>query len=458
MDLLVSQVLENCKQYNSKLAIVDDSEEISYADLKEKIFYQAAHLTEKKIANKRVLLKADNSSTFIINYLACHLIGSTCVPLDPDIKSAQLKEIQKDANTDILIEDLDEGKKSLDSLNKLDISKEADILFTSGTTGRRKGVLLTQANIITSARQINEYIGNTSNDVELLVMPFSHSFGLTRMRCALLAGSTCVLLNGLSKPKEFYRLLSERKVTGLGIVPSGWALLRKISRDKISEFKSQIKYIELGSSPMTKEQKKDLMDTLPTTNIVMHYGSTEASRACFLNFTSDVSHLDSVGRPIGKNKILIMDENGKVLENNQVGKIYVEGGMVSPGYLNIKSRKSVQSYHEMGDLGYINSEGYLYLQGRISDIINVGGKKVSPVEIENALKKYPGISDCACTGVPHEISGETIKAFVVGDTFDEKELKKYLMQKLEIYKIPTIFERLDSLPYTDSGKLIRNKI
>jgi len=458
MDLLVSHVLENCKQYNSKLAIVDGSEEISYADLKEKIFTQAAHFTEKKIANKRVLLRADNSSTFIINYLACHLIGSTCVPFDPDIKSSQLKEIKKESNTDFLIENLNEDKKSWDSLKKLNASKEADILFTSGTTGKRKGVLLTQANIFTAARQINEYIGNSSNDVELLVMPFSHSFGLTRMRCALLAGSTSVLLNGLSKPKEFFRLLSERKVTGLGIVPSGWALLRKISRDKISEFKSQIKYLELGSSPMTREQKKDVMDLLPNTNIVMHYGSTEASRACFLNFTNDKNYLDSVGKPIGKNKILIIDENEKVLENNQVGKIYVKGGMVSSGYLNIKSNKFLQSYHEMGDLGYVNSEGYLYLQGRISDLINVGGKKVSPLEIEHALKKFPGISDCACTGVPHEISGETIKAFIVGDTFDEKDLKKYLMQKLETYKIPTIFERLDSLPYTDSGKLIKNKI
>jgi long-chain acyl-CoA synthetase len=337
----------------------------------------------------------------------------------------------------------------------------ADILFTTGTTGEPKGVPLTYENEMAAASNINTFIKNTKEDVELLALPISHSFGLGRLRCCLVNGQTIILLGNFANVKKLFRIMSEQHVTGFTMVPASWRYLQKFTGDKLGEFADQLHYIEMGSAYFSAEEKKNLADLLPHTRVCMHYGLTEASRSAFMEFHDDGEHLGSVGKPSPNTDIKIFDEQGTELKPNEEGEICVKGAHVTHGYLNHPIEASFfGDYFRTGDWGYKTPEGYIYLKSRKKDLINVGGKKLSPVETETELLKIPGVEDCACIGIPDKngVLGEVVKAFIVkaeGSDLSEDNVKNQLSGKLEGYKIPAEVEWIDKIPRTQNGKIQR---
>ena len=216
---------------------------------------------------------------------------------------------------------------------------------------------------------------------------------------------------------------------------------------------------------MPIKQKQKLMQLLPNTKICMHYGSTEASRSCFIEFHKDKHYLNSVGKVTPGIDLKIQNENGKECEANESGEIIVSGKSVSKKYLssNIPIK---DDWFMTGDYGYRNEQGYIFLSARKKDLINVGGRKVSPVEIENMINLIPSILECACIGVPDPkyISGEVIKTFLVLNNckinrysqISDVDLVLYLRKNLEPYKIPSEFKWIDKIPKTSSGKIQRD--
>lgn len=191
----------------------------------------------------------------------------------------------------------------------------------------------------------------------------------------------------------------------------------------------------------------------------MHYGLTEASRATFTEFHSDKEDLNSIGKCSPSVEVKVFDENGIELSSNETGEICVKGKMVLNSYLDEADNVNAfyGEYFRTGDWGFINKEKYIYLVARKKELLNVGGKKVSPLEIENALSLYPGIIDSACIGIPdpNGVLGEVPKIFIVKQesislSFDE--IKSFLRNYLEAYKIPVDMEYIDSIPTTPSGK------
>jgi long-chain acyl-CoA synthetase len=345
------------------------------------------------------------------------------------------------------------------------LSDRADILFTTGTTGTPKGVILTHQNILASATNINTFIQNTREDIELIPLSLSHSFGLGRLRCNFLLGASIVLANGFLLPGKIFRQLTETKASGISFVPAGAAVLFKFGGEKLGNFRDQLRYVEIGSAPMPLEHKQKLMELLPKTRICMHYGLTEASRSSFLEFHEDAEHLESIGRATPGVRIQVQDKRGEPCQTGVRGSIQVCGSSVTKEYLTSETINLVNGWFTTGDFGYQDEKGYLYLEGRESDLINVAGRKVSPIELETILNQLPSVEDVACVGMadPKGISGEVVKVFLVPKSqgYDvlrrptRSDLVAYLRNKVEPYKIPFEFEWIERLPKTSSGKIKR---
>lgn len=236
-----------------------------------------------------------------------------------------------------------------------------------------------------------------------------------------------------------------------------------MSGEKISEFKSQLHYIEIGSAPMPIEEKELLINLLPSTRICMHYGLTEASRSCFMEFHESRNFLNTVGMSSPNMFIQIMDEYGNPLGAGIEGEICVKGRAVTHGYYeddNANKESFFGEYFRTGDWGIQNSDGRIVLCSRKKELINVGGKKVSPIEVEDEINVLDFVKESVCVGVPDPsgVLGEVVKCYIVTDHPERivpEEINKMIDNRLEDYKIPVFYEQIDEIPKTASGKIKR---
>ena len=465
-----------------KTAVVTtDGLEISYSALQRNVLRGAEWLSKQGVSfGDRIMISAEKEVKFIYLYLAAHLIGAVNVVVGPDDNATHLKRIAEITGP-VLFIGLETAGVNKIHYQEIDLSVReetcgnipacckvchggiypdttADVMFTSGTTGKPKGVILTHANIAASAENINTFIGNGAGDIELLGLPLCHSFGLGRLRCCLLSGATVILHNGFANLKSVFNAFEKYGVTGFGMVPSVWAYIKRFSCDRIARYAPQMKYLEIGSASLPYDDKQLLCELFPTARICMHYGLTEASRAAFMELHEDKEHLESVGKSVSRKvDIRILGEDGREIARGEEGEICIKGDIVTPGYLDSAQTEEAfyGSYLRTGDSGYLNEEGYLYLTDRLKEIINVGGKKVSPMEIEEAVRRISG-AEAVCIGVsdPDGILGEVPRLLILRDSLrmDIDELKSRLREKIETYKYPRFFETVDTLPLTATGK------
>jgi long-chain acyl-CoA synthetase len=336
-------------------------------------------------------------------------------------------------------------------------------MFTSGSTGSPKGVMLSHGNILAAATNINAFIGNGADDREVLTLPLSHSFGLGRLRCNLLAGGTTILVPGLTYPALTLQALAGHAATGLAFVPAGAALMLRLG-EKFAAAASHLRYVEIGSAQMEIQLKRELMRVLPRTRLCMHYGLTEASRSAFIEFHADQDHLASVGKPTPNVEIRIVDAVGRDVPAGSTGLIQVRGGTTMAGYWQdpARTRSTLvgDGWLRTGDLGCFDAQGYLYFKGRDDDLINVGGRKVYPLTVENAANGIDGVDECACVaGVdPEGLLGEVPVLYVVPrpeSDLTESMLLGRLRAVLAPYAMPRRIHLVETLPKTDSGKIRR---
>ena len=296
----------------------------------------------------------------------------------------------------------------------------------------------------------------------MLALPVSHSFGLGRLRCSLAKGSTVVLLGTFANVKKFFAEMKRCNVTMFAMVPASWGFIKKMSGKYIGKFADQLRFIEIGSSFMPVEEKRMLMELLPNTRICMHYGSTEASRSAFMEFHSCKNNLLTAGKASPNCEIKIFSPEGEVLPLGAEGEVCVKGEHVMRSYWNENpecfASYFYDGYFRTGDCATMDTEGNIYLKSRLKEIINVGGKKVAPMEVEDILNAIPGIQESACIGIsdPDGVLGELVKAFIVTEGFiTDAEILEQLRPKLEVYKLPVVFERIEAIPRTSSGKIQR---
>lgn len=479
MKSIEEQIFEHAQSTPGKIALISGEVEVSYAQFWEYCLKAAAFMKERCNLQKgdRVILSAVGNIEFAYVYFGVHIAGGICVPIDPDTNQTRFDYIAKSTTPVCVIGTLHhvqgDALRFEDAIDSEAIAEYefpgihqvADILFTTGTTGAPKGVALSYSNQAAAARNINEFIGNSADDVELLVLPVSHSFGLGRLRCSLSKGATVVMLGTFANVKKFFGEMRDRNVTIFGMVPASWGFIKKMSGKYIGKFADQLKFLEIGSSFMPIEEKRVLMELLPNTRICMHYGSTEASRSAFMEFHSSGDNLMTAGQASPHTEIRIFSPTGQPVPLGVEGEVCVKGEHVACGYWNETPERFASDFYDgyfrMGDSGIMDAEGNIYLKSRIKEIINVGGKKVAPMEIEEILNNIPGIKESACIGVPDPgiVLGEVVKAFVVADdTLTNEEIMERLKPELEIYKLPVEIERINEIPKTSSGKIQRLKL
>lgn len=469
---LLLAIESNVKKSPQKIAIISDGEEISYAKLWDKSLRAAHILDDLGIkTGDSILLSAKKNVEYLYLYLGAQVIGVINVLVDSDQNEKRLDYIEQEVHPKFcfgyiakntpskLFSELDFENAPAEPIvvSGLTSNSIAEILFTTGTTGNPKGVCLSYANIFGAACNINSFIQNTSEDIEILCLPVCHSFGMGRIRCNLIMGATIILVGNFANVRLFVNTIEKYKVTGFGVVPAAWAYVRKISGKRLEKYANQLHYIEIGSAAMSIENKREMLEMFPNTRICMHYGLTEASRSSFIEF-HDEEHLKSIGKPVSNFvTIKIFDHDGEEMPIGEIGEICVSGNMVMKCYLREEDSQSAYwgEYFRTGDNGYIDADGYIYLLGREKELINVGGKKVSPIEIEDTIISI-GVGDCVCvpTKDPKGILGEVVKCYVVkgSTTLSFQEISELLVNKLEAYKRPVEYEWIDMIPMTASGK------
>ena len=477
---LVAQLLERARRSPEHLAIVAGEQTVTYGELRQRILAAAAELTSLGVRpGDGVILAASGTPAFAYGYFATHLLGAVAVPLDPQAPESRLAHVAGRVGPRAIfgarayehptlgpvraIDELADLESNGDEPEGPHLDDLADLLFTTGTSGAPKGVMLTHRNILAAATNINAVLRNDATDREVVPLPLSHSFGLGRLRCNVLAGGTIILVEGFKLPGEILNAMERWKATGFAVVPAGMAVLVRFGQEELAGFADQLKYMEFGSAPMPLATKQLLIRILPHTRVWMHYGLTEASRCTFIEFHDSRDFLDSIGKPTPNVEVRVVDGQGSEVAPGEPGEIIVKGGMVTAGYWKDPERTRqtlVDGWLHTGDLGHKDDQGYVYLHGRKGDMINVGGFNVSPVEVEEVLAGHPAIEQGACIGIPDpsEVSGEVVKVFLVPNGQarpTRRELVDWLKPRLEPYKVPVAFEWVDSLPKTGSGKLQR---
>lgn len=476
MKTIEEQIFDQVQNIPDKVALISGDTEITYSQLWDYCLCAAEKLKQDYHLKKgdRVILSAAGNIEFVYAYFGVHIAGGICVPIDPDTNQTRFEYIEKSTTPVCVMGLLHNVKKETipfsDVVNGTskatyiapEQSQVADILFTTGTTGAPKGVALSYNNLSAAARNINAYIGNTNSDVELLALPVSHSFGLGRLRCSLSKGATVVMLGTFANVKKFFKEMARCQVTMFAMVPASWGFIKKMSGKYIGKFADQLKFIEIGSSFMPVEDKELLMSLLPKTRICMHYGSTEASRSAFMEFHTYKDNLLSIGKASPNVEIKIFTSQGTPAALGEEGEVCVKGEHVTCSYWNETPERFASDFYDgyfrTGDCGTMDAEGNIYLKSRIKEMINVGGKKVSPMEVEDILNTIPGIKESACIGIPDPgiVLGEVVKAFIVADdNLSDEEIMQQLRPQLEVYKLPVEIERINAIPKTGSGKIQR---
>jgi long-chain acyl-CoA synthetase len=476
MQPLVVTLLARADARPDRPAFLTEAEPISYGRFAQMIRTAAGRLLARGLGHgDRVVLCGRNSPDLAAAYFAVHAAGCVAVLVGADVpaSSVETRVAESEARLALLGRELALPIRAADlhafcaaepdglTTLRCGLDDPADLLYTTGTTGREKGVVLTHANITQAAANICAFMGTEADDLEMVPIPLSHSFGLGRLRSMALVGHTLALEPGMRNPAKTLRRLLDLRATGLAMVPAGFELILRATQDHLAEAREHLRYVELGSEAMPPETRQRLMDLLPRTRICHHYGLTEASRAAFIEYHAERAKLGSIGRPSPNVEIAVVDEQGRALPPGQPGELAVRGGMVMKEYWKqpeLTARVLRGGWFRTGDRGHCDADGYLYLAGRQSLMVNVGGLKVCPEEVEGHLNAHPAVVESACAGVPdpQAITGECLQASVVTRApVSDQQLIDWLRGRVEEYKIPRLWRRVERIVRTASGKVQR---
>src|SRR5712692_433508 len=351
------------------------------------------------------------------------------------------------------------------------ISKDlAAILYTSGSTGKPKGVMLSHANVMAGSTIVSAYLGITSSDRILAVLPFSFDAGMNQLMTAFEKGGTLVLINFVFA-REIVQMLLKERITGLAGVPTLWSLLAQPNSTLAKEPLPHLRYITNTGGAMPQAVLKVLREVLPATKVFLMYGLTEAFRSTYLPPEELDRRPTSMGKAIPDTEILVLNEQGKLCKPGEPGELVHRGPTVSLGYWNRPEDTAralrpnpllppelgdCEKVCYSGDLVKMDEEGFLYFIGRRDTMIKSSGFRISPTEIEEVLFQSGNLRGAAVIGIPDETLGQTIKAFVVprdGNALDMETLLAHCAEKMPRYMVPKAIEALSELPRTSSGKV-----
>ncbi len=346
----------------------------------------------------------------------------------------------------------------------------ASIIYTSGSTGRSKGVMLSHANILASARLGSSYLRHTPDDRILSILPFSFDYGLFQLTSAFLHGA-CLVLCRFRFSTEIVDLLLRERISGMGGVPTLWALLTEKRSPLHQHAFPDLRYVTNSGAALPQAVLRSLRAALPQTRVYLMYGMTEAFRTTFLPPEEIERRAGSIGRPLPDVEIYLVDDQGKPCAPGEIGELVHRGSTVSMGYWGQPEAtdrvfrpnpfasaelRHVEKVYYSGDLVKMDADGFLYFVGRRDAQLKCSGYRVSPTEVEEVLYETGLLREVAVIGVPDELHGHTIRAFVAprdGRQVRVDELLDFCGRRMPRYMVPRRIDVLDELPKTGSGKI-----
>ena len=434
MTTIEDYIEHNALLYPQKDAIVCGNRKCSYAELWQLICNKAEELRPSVKERQIVALRSSQDIDFLVLYFALHKCGCAAAPLERDMPDNLFHEIE-------------------DKLSGHEVPEgTADILYTTGTTGKSKGVIISHSTIIADAENLIEGQG-FSHDLGFIVNgPLNHIGSLSKVYPVMMLGATLIIIEGMKDVNLFYDALAlpyPKMATFL--VPASIRILVQFSAEKLSSYREKIDFIETGAAPITQADMQELCKLLPTSRLYNTYASTETGIISTYNFNDGRCMVGCLGRPMKHSRIVITES----------GHISCQGDTLMSGYVGDK--ELTDSVLKDGtiythDVGRIDEEGMLHLSGREDDVINVGGFKVAPTEVENVAMEIPEIIDCICVAAKHPVAGMAPKLLVVlkdGAELDKKKIARYINSKLESYKVPFAYEQIESVHRTYNGKIDR---
>ncbi|NLZ72564.1 MAG: AMP-binding protein [Bacteroidales bacterium] len=479
------------KEMNKKF-ILNEGEQVSFEKLYNSSLTLADIISDRLGTDNKIILISQNSLFFITCYLAIIKSGNICVPLNPsieqdnfnfieDVTDCELSFVSEKSNLKLTIKnevvnesklkDLIESKEKNRTGFQSDKHREeafdenrlAEILFTSGSTGVPKGVMLTHLNLRANTESILSYLKLTSKDSMLLVLPLYYCYGLSVLHTHLKVGASIFLNNNLILLGSVINNMIKYECTGFAGVPSHFQmLLRKSATFKNTEF-SHLRYVTQAGGKLHEAFIDEFITAFPTIDFFVMYGQTEATaRLTYLPPTSTMSKIGSIGKPISGVTLNIVDKDGNPVEVGEVGEIIVKGDNIMKGYFNDPlgtSETLKNGWLYTGDLGKTDEEGFVFLTARKKGIIKIGGERISPKEIEEVIVSIPEVIDSTVIAIYDELLGESIKAIVVVDEdSDHDDLRSKILnlckQKLASNKTPKVIEFTSKFALNSIGKKV----
>ncbi len=473
---LLEALEDFAKKQPEKLLIADETQTLSYSMFLSAVRSFACYLLQHGgMPGNIVAVQNSQTVAFAVAAFAVQSCGCACVPIDGDASQNRISQILNltKANFAITRKPIEVDQKSilLDqvltianeqytcTLPEIDPDQLSQILFTTGTTGASKGVMHTYRSELACAENQVHSLCADSSDVWLIPMPLSHAMGLRKLHGAILSGGSVVLTNGVTFAGSLFDAMTRYRVTILSLVPAYLSILLRLWQKELSGFQSQLKCIRLGSGAAKKQDLEQLSVLLPDVTVCICYGSSEASDCAYYRYHGKPEKTACVG-VVNKNAcIRLIDDSGEAITLPETpGRIELSGANLMCGYFNDPDlTASVLNNGRLisGDIGFFGQDGLLYLLGRADEVINSGGYKIAPDEIEEAARKINGIFDCACIAAPDEILGQIPVLAVQMQKevpFSAESIYRQLSNQLEKHLLPRCIIETHEIPKTSNGK------
>lgn len=432
MKQLEDYLCEHAQSSPNKTAFQNSVGILTYNELWTAVCKRASEL--KAEASRVYVLRSAHNFDFIIDYFAAHKAGKVIVPLEKDLPDAQFQRI-------------------LELTSQVDIPEEvSDILFTTGTTGKQKGTMISESVIISDAENLIDAQGFSSDLMFIITGPLNHIGSLSKIWPSIIVGASIYIMDGLKDLSAFFKVVKDApcKVATFQ-VPASLRMMLQFGEKQLRDCHSKFDFIETGAAPISQSDMDKLCELLPDTRLYNTYASTETGIIATHNFNGGYCVAGCLGKPMKHSSITIDDD----------GYIVCDGKTLMIGYcgdLDETNRVLRNNKIYTKDKGVLDDEGRLRLVGRDGDIINVGGFKINPVEVEDAAKSMPEIDDCICIQSPHPVIGTALRLLYVvkdGCRVEKKSLAKHLASKLEGHKVPQLYSQVEKIERTYNGKLNR---
>ncbi len=501
---------KSAKAARGSTAIVFENQKIKYKTLNGYVNQLAHGLMELDVSvGERVAIWMTNSPEYLYAYYANARIGAVNVPINTFLKGEEVAFILNDSKTHTVFispEYYEEFKLAIPKIrtvknviisatekefNKIFRTRDpkfkyfhlqgylknepretinrtfsdedlAVLIYTSGTTGFPKGAMLTHKNLISNAEDCSDVLEITSKDRFLLFLPMFHSFTeLVCMVLPILRRSRIIILPKIDTAKIKEAIIKKRPSLFIG-VPTVYNSMVQVELSKLKQKLNPVRIYISGAAPLAQDVLRRFIDKYDRP-LLEGYGLSEASPVVCVNRPGEERPL-SVGVPVTRVEVKIVDSNEKEMKPDEVGEIIIKGPNIMKGYWNQpeESERALRNgWLFTGDMGKIDDDGYIYIVDRKKDMLLYRGQNIYPREIEEVLYNHPKIKECAVVGIKDVQKGEIPKAYIAlqeGESSTEKEIKEYLKEKIANYKIPRYIKILDELPKTPTGKILKKDL